>query len=130
MDAAHSAYVCTDGRVIVLKQGPESVSNAILYTYSDRTCHAEQLLQLVASGTKFTKDMGQLATGGRQVRTIRIPNTVRAVLDNAFAQASALLAVCFPEGLERIGDNAFFGCVNPERVNLIQNSLIIEDRSS
>lgn len=54
-------------------------------------------------GIQFNRDLGTVIRGAEGVRTLRLPNTVRQVTDEAFQGANAPRSVFFNDGPEVFG---------------------------
>ena len=49
-------------------------------------------------------------SGEKQLRSLRIPETVRIIGDNAFSECTSLQSIEFSEGLTELGTKVFFSC--------------------
>ncbi|MCQ2468917.1 MAG: leucine-rich repeat protein [Ruminococcus sp.] len=66
-------------------------------------------------------------SGEKQLRSLRIPETVRIIGDNAFSECTSLQSIEFSEGLTELGTKVFFSCSSLESVKLPQSLIKIGD---
>lgn len=69
----------------------------------------------IASGAFKEKFVGSLyggANSGVRVITVKLPETVQYIDDDAFSGCQGLAAVNMPRDLKRIGERAFYNCKN------------------
>lgn len=64
---------------------------------------------VLASGIKFSRDMGTVIQSADATRTVVLPSTVWIILNNAFDEARALRSAVLNRGLKQITQAAFSG---------------------
>lgn len=71
----------------------------------------ESLHYLNRDGILFNSDMSELLLCYEDRETVEVPQTVKRVAPQAFANRLNMKEIILPDGLETIGDAAFMGCV-------------------
>lgn len=67
--------------------------------------------------------------GGRNLETIKLPNTVSTIGDNAFYGSHTLTIINIPKGVTSIGKSAFEGCYELTSIDLPPLITTIEDKT-
>ncbi|MBE6562581.1 MAG: leucine-rich repeat domain-containing protein [Ruminococcaceae bacterium] len=86
-------------------------------------------------GSPLVKDIPEVSfvsdafAWNSNVKTVILPEGVKAVGDGAFAFAENLRTVNLPFSLEKIGNEAFFGCVSLDEISLAVNVLEIGENA-
>ena len=62
------------------------------------------------------EEIGNEAFSASNLRSVRIPGSVKKVGDNAFAYCDKLTDIVIPGSVEQIGDHAFVGCHSLRRI--------------
>ena len=114
VDSANESFKTVDG-VIYSKDGKELVQYPIgkaEYSYT------------VSSGTE---KICNGAFGFSSLESVSLPDTVKTISAYAFSDSAALRTINFPEGLEKIGSNAFLRCNSLKEVVLPSSLTSFDD---
>ena len=64
---------------------------------------------------------------GRDVKYVKLPNTLEAIEDECFGDCSNLIAINIPSNVNKIGAGAFKGCESIQMIILPENITVIPD---
>ncbi len=79
-------------------------------------------------GALYNKDRTMLLTcPGGFIGTFKIPQSVKSLREYSFGYCTKLTEVLFSEGVTRIGQNAFLGCIGLTRISLPDSVKTVEE---
>lgn len=99
--------VVTLDNIIYEKEGDEYVVKDFTYSQGDDVSHIEIVSGI--NGYDVTKICSQAFAGQRDIKSIKIPNTVKVIEDDAFINSN-IQEVQMPSSLEYLGAHAFENC--------------------
>lgn len=99
----------------------------ILFLVSALVCTQIPVLGTRASSNGFMMDGDKLVKYTGTATAVSVPNGVKTIGADAFAQNSALSSVTFPDSLEKIESGAFSGCSELRRMVVPEGCKTIEN---
>lgn len=90
--------------------------------------NGESVHYLNRDGILFNSDMSELLLCYEDRETVEVPQTVKRVAPQAFANCLNMKEIILPDGLETIGDAAFMGCVALTTLNIPQTVTAVGKR--
>ena len=94
------------------------------------TYHKEKVVSIGDNAFAVKSDGGTYAIEMNEtLRSVSIPSSVREIGSRAFAGCALMNKVSFENGLERIGNDAFFSCKSLTSVEIPASCREIEDRA-
>ena len=104
---------------VIHKAKPETKPQATKVVQGDREFAS-------LDGILYSTDLTRLVSCPKtKSGSVRIPETVKRIEDDAFRDCRSITAIELPSGLERIGSKAFFGCDGIQSFRIPNGSLTI-----
>ena len=107
--------VVTLHNIIYEKEGDEYVVKDFTYSQGDDVSHIEIVSGI--NGYEVTKICSQAFAGQGDIKSIKIPNTVKVIEDDAFINSN-IQEVQMPSSLEYLGAHAFENCPFLEEITI------------
>ena len=107
--------VVTLNNIIYEKKGDEYVVKDFTYSVGDDVSHIEIVSGI--NGYEVTKICFQAFAGQKDIKSIKIPNTVKVIEDYAFINSN-IQEVQMPSSLEYLGVHAFDNCLFLEEITI------------
>ncbi len=139
------SYARSSVKSIVLPEGLEQISYGAFYHCDnlDYVTIPKSVKKIEPKAFKFTKWMNDFESGTGEgdflisgdtlvayrgsASEVVIPDGVRLIASQVFADHPEIESVSFPESVEYIGEEAFYNCISLSSINLENTSLIAAD---